>query len=417
MACLFLAAAVPQALAVPAARPYTVDHYDVRITPDLGKQHLTGEVAIEFHATTDRLEAIELDAATTLEVTAVLDGGVSQKFKHEGGQVLVALSKAALKGERRTLTVRYQAGPGKGLKFFPDQVYSAYSTDEWLVCNFRPDGRATLRLWITAVDGLQVAASGEGSSPWHIDTPTPPFLYGFAVGHFTEWTSPGLRILGPPGDAAPWRAILAITREAIQFFAEKTGKEYSGALYTQVFTHGRPEQENANLTLLPESYRESLQKLPDDLWLLAHELAHQWFAVQIQCRDWSDFWLNEGMATFLADAFLEHRFGRQRYEKEIEESRTLYEGFKSQGKDRSLSFHNWTTTQEANGRIPYHKGAYVLDLLRRQMGDEAFWRGFRLYTRQSWTRSVTSEDFQNAMQAASGKSLAPFFEQWVYSPR
>jgi aminopeptidase N len=229
--------------------------------------------------------------------------------------------------------------------------------------------------------------------------------------------SPGLRFLAPAGGATSLRTLLDVTRDAVQFFGEKTGKAYSGALYTQVFTHGRPEQENANLTLLAESYNDSLQKQPDDLWLLAHELAHQWYAVQIQCLDWSDFWLNEGMATFLADAYLEHRFGRQRYEKEIEQSRTLYEGLKSQGQDRSLSFHNWTTTQEASGRIPYHKGAYVLDLLRRHMGDDAFWRGLRLYTRDNWNQSVTSEDLQNAMQAAAGKSLTPFFEQWVYSPR
>jgi len=50
-----------------------------------------------------------------------------------------------------------------------------------------------------------------------------------------------------------------------------------------------------------------------DLWLGAHEFAHQWWGNMVTCRDWNHFWLNEGVATFIAAAYLEHRFGRAAY--------------------------------------------------------------------------------------------------------
>jgi aminopeptidase N len=198
------------------------------------------------------------------------------------------------------------------------------------------------------------------------------------------------------------------------FLAERSGHAYPGDTYTQVFPHGGVEQEAVGMTLLPESYGAGLAQHPGDLWLLAHELAHQWYGIGIPARDWSDFWLSEGMATFLADAFLEKRFGKARYESEIANSRQIYDSLRTQGKDRPLFYTGWQTPQQAGGSLPYHKGAWVLSELRRQLTDEVFWRGLRAYTAAHWGNPVTSDDLKAAMQSAAGKDLTKFFEQWVY---
>ncbi len=406
------------AVAAPAARPYKVDRYDVRIAPDPNKQRLDGEVVIRYRGRTASLTTVELDAGAAVEISEVLDGSTRLRFERQGGLLLVTLATPARDGAPRGLTIRYHAGPGKGLHFYPDQVYSEFFTNDWMVCNDRPEARATLRLRIAAPKGWRVAASGvpAGRGEWRADSPTPPFLYGFAAGRFHETGDGRGRVLGPADTMQSAPAILDATRAALRFFAAKTGRDYPARLYTQVFTHESPMQENANLTLLPEAYATSLRAKPDDLWLLAHELAHQWYAIGIPCQDWSDFWLNEGMATFLADAFLEARFGRERYEREIARSRAIYERLRGEGKDRALSFHAWNTANEASGQIPYHKGAYVLDLLRREMGEDAFWSGLQIYTRDNWGRPVTSRELQAAMEAAAGKGLAAFFDRWVYGP-
>ena len=64
--------------------------------------------------------------------------------------------------------------------------------------------------------------------------------------------------------------------------------------------------------------------------------------------------------------------------------------------------------------VQYAKGALFLDHLRTQLGDAVFWRGIRTYTRKHAGGTVTSRDFQVAMQHASGRDLQPLFAQWVY---
>lgn len=44
----------------------------------------------------------------------------------------------------------------------------------------------------------------------------------------------------------------------------------------------------------------------------------------------------------------------------------------------------------------------------------AIWKGLKEYTRKYWGKSVTTKDFQRAMQTASDKDLTAFFDKWVY---
>ncbi len=112
--------------------------------------------------------------------------------------------------------------------------------------------------------------------------------------------------------------------------------------------------------------------------------------------------------------YLGEKFGAERYTKEIEASHQNYEKMKAEGKDRPLSFTGWKMPHDAGGRLPYDKGAWVLHLLRQQMGDDAFWRGLRVYTKDNWGKQVTSKDFEESMEAVTDTPLAGFFQTWVY---
>jgi aminopeptidase N len=424
-----LAAATTVAItagAAPLQRNFAVEHYDVSIQPDLAKKSLTGEVSIRFHSRIDRLSALELDAGA-MEITSVSGNGGAQYTERRGAVLVVVLGKTLNEGEQSTITIRYRAPAGKGLAFFPDQVYGFFLTSDWLPCSDRPDDPATLRLRISADPHWKVAASGnlQGTTTenghsvteWKIDTPTPTYLFGFAAGEFaesvTQHNKTALRILAPAGMAmAP---VADATGAAMQFFADRTGVAYPLASYTQVFAPGDAQQEAVGMALLPASYGEKLAKQTDDLWPLANQLAHQWYGVGIMCADWSDFWLSAGLSTFMADAFLEKRFGKARYEKEIAHSRAIFESWQADGKDRPLSLGDWQTPQQAMGELPYHKGAVVLDQLRHLLTDDVFWRSLHRYTSQYWGKRVTTDNLESAMDAGSGKtkSLTKFFERWV----
>src|SRR5580700_7060256 len=185
---------VSVALAAPLQRNYAVEHYDVSVAPDVAAKSLSGEVTISYHSRIGRLDALELDAGDALQIASVMDNQTPQWFERKGSLLIVVLTNPARTGEHRRVTIRYQAGPAKGLLFFPGQVYTSFFTSDWMVCNDRSDEPATLRLQVAAPPDFKIAAT------LRLDTPTPPFLYAFAVGAFEESTSEvngvKLRVLG-----------------------------------------------------------------------------------------------------------------------------------------------------------------------------------------------------------------------------
>jgi aminopeptidase N len=406
---LVWSAVVPLGASVPE-RLYTAENYDVSIQADLANQRLVGEVKIRLHSRADfPISALELDAGG-LQITSVLEGQSPQWFERNRGMLFVTLTKPLHADEQRTVTVRYQATPSQGLQFFPDQIYTS-NTSDWMPCNDRPGERATLHLTIASAPNVKVAASGkltathENITEWQLDSPTEPSRFGFALGSFSENTADAgdvkLRILGAGTE------IVEPTKAALQYFAERTGKHYPGSIYTQAFVHGDVIRSmSGGLTLLPESYAQGLLKKPDDQWLLASELAQQWYGDSIAAKDWSDLWLSRGVSAFLADEFLGERFGKDRYEREVQRSRQIYEQMRGQGKDRALSDVEWKTRQEADGEIPLHKGVWFLSQVKHLLGDNAFLEGMRLYTNGQWSQLATSADLQKAFDAVN-RNAAP----------
>ena len=79
-----------------------------------------------------------------------------------------------------------------------------------------------------------------------------------------------------------------------------------------------------------------------------------------------------------------------------------------------MVFLDWSNPTSNDRNIVYFKGAFVLHLLREKLGDKVFWEGIKVYSQENLGKSVTTKDFQNAMESASNKSLKEFFDRWVY---
>ncbi|PYR33178.1 MAG: hypothetical protein DMF90_21750 [Acidobacteria bacterium] len=111
---------------------------------------------------------------------------------------------------------------------------------------------------------------------------------------------------------------------------------------------------------------------------------------------------------------MEQRFGREEYQRTIEDWRSRYEKVRDAGHDRSLVFPDWNRPTADDRTLVYQKGAYVLHLLRETLGERLFWEGIRDYTRRYAGMSVTTVEFQHAMERSTGKDLSVFFKTWVY---
>jgi aminopeptidase N len=410
--------------------PFDVLHYDARVEPDVVNKTVKGRVSIRLVAREGGLGALEFDCGD-LVMDAVRVGAKAEKFERLEKVVRVFLSRPARAGEAREVEFEYHGAPRRGIRFHPEleQVYTVFTTSQWMVCVDAPDDRATLRLTLVLPANLSNVANGREvarrvlpdrrvAHEWRQDSPVSTYVFGFAAGRFREVTERRgrvrLRYMAEKFTGEELRRVFRDTADMIAFYEERSGVRYADATYTQVLAPGGIDQEMSGFTVMNEGYGREVLADERAVWLGAHELSHQWWGIAVTARDWTHFWLNEGVATFIATAYKERRFGREEYMREIEKYRASYEKVRDAGKDRSLVFPDWIRPTREDRTLVYDKGAYVLHLLREEVGERAFWAGLRQYTRKFVGKSVTTSDFQTEMERASGRSLSDFFAKWVY---
>ena len=115
-------------------------------------------------------------------------------------------------------------------------------------------------------------------------------------------------------------------------------------------------------------------------------------------------------------AYLEHRFGKEEYLRQIDAARVKYQAIREAGQDKSLVFPDWDKPTPADRSLVYDKGALVMHELRTMLGEDKFWKGLKHYTQKHWGQSVQTADFKTAMEEATGADLSPFFMQWIEIP-
>jgi aminopeptidase N len=399
-------------------------HYTATLEPDIAGKSVKGSVLIRF-ATTSTV--VEFDCGE-LTVDAVRASGAPLKFSVANRRLRIELPSEK---RVREIEIDFHGTPKYGIRFFPDrqQVYTVFSTSQWMVCIDDPSDKAALTFKLILPASLMPIANGKlisqselpnnrRVSEWRQDTAIPTYIFGFAAGPFhvvkEKRRNVEFQYLATKFTEDQVRRIFRDTPDMLDFFEDRAGVKYSEKTYTQVLAAGGVAQEMDSFTALEETYGEEVLKNEQDVWLGAHEFAHQWWGNMVTCRDWNHFWLNEGIATFIAAAYLEHRFGRAAYMREIETYRTNYEKVRAAGKDKSLVFPDWLNPTREDRTLVYDKGAYVVHLLREEMGERNFWNGLRLFTRRHFGKSVVTTDFVAAMEEAHGKSLKEFFAKWVY---
>lgn len=398
-------------------------HYAATLEPDIDAKSVKGTVNIRFVTESDAVEF----SCGDLVVESVQENGKPLQFSTSDRRLRVSLPKR--KGERE-IEVSYHGAPKRGIRFFPDrqQVYTIFSTSQWMVCIDDPADKATFTFKLILPAALTPIANGQlvsqrelpnkkRVSEWRQKNAIPTYIFGFAAGPFhvvkEKHQNVELQYFATNYSETEVRRIFRDTPDMLDFFEDRAGVKYADKTYSQVLAAGGVEQEMSSFTALKEAYGKDLLENQQDLWLAAHEFAHQWWGNMVTCRDWNHFWLNEGVATFMAAAYLEHRFGRAVYLREIETYKENYEQVRVARKDKPLVFPDWLNPTREDRTLVYDKGAYVLHLLREEMGEAAFWKGLRLFTQRYFGKSVVTSDFMSAMEEANGKSLKEFFQKWV----
>jgi aminopeptidase N len=413
-----------------AARGFDVLHYEVALVPDIARRQIVGRQHVQIRSETAGLAEILFDSGE-LKVSAVNAQGRPQRFAQGEGKLRIALDQPLRRDAVATLQITYTGSPPYGLEFAPerDEVYTIFSTSQWMPSVDAPDERATLALSLTLPAGLlatgtgralpaRTLADGRVEHRWQLDTPMPGYVYGFAAGRYQQAQAKhagiALRFLSAERSPEQLQAIFARTGGMLDFFAARAGLPYRGD-YQQALVADTIGQEMAGLSLMSEAYGQEVLDDPDHVALIAHEAAHQWWGNRVTCASWEHFWLNEAFANFMTAAYLQQSQGEAAYQAQVQRWRSRLEALRAKRADHALVYDSWNAPTADDRAVVYQKGAYVLHLLRAELGEETFWRGVRDYTRHHDGQSVETADFQRAMEKSAGRSLQPFFAQWVYS--
>jgi aminopeptidase N len=151
----------------------------------------------------------------------------------------------------------------------------------------------------------------------------------------------------------------------------------------------------------------------DSTPLLAHEIAHQWYGNTVTEADWPHLWLSEGFATYLTGLYLEHARGPAALTTFMTEARRTVRRFHDRNPNTPLVDTTFRDPNELLTSNPYQKGAWVLHMLRHEVGTETFWDGLRTYYDRYRNENASTRDFRRVMEDVSGQALAGFFDQWT----
>jgi aminopeptidase N len=429
--------------ALPGVRPryapdraFQVRHLRLELALDWEEKSVTGSATLSLR----RLHGarrLEIDAVE-MKIGAVYLLAQAVDFSYDGARLQVDVANQLpdefdLKVEyacqpRRGL---YFVGPDKGYPQKPREIWSQGQDEDsrhWFPCFDAPNQKATTELIVTVPDGMTAISNGrlvarEGQRfHFKLEIPHSPYLVTLAAGKFVElrdeWQDVDVLYYVPPGREEDARRAFGRTPEMIAFFSEYLGVRYPWPKYAQVCVHdfifGGMENTSATTLTIDTLHdaRAAIDYTSEPL--VSHELAHQWFGDLLTCRDWSEGWLNEGFATYLETLWKEHAHGIDEATLEVVENQDLYIAEDTGRYRRPIVTRQWEEPLEIFDRHLYEKGALVLHMLRRKLGDGPFRAALRDYVEKHRGGSVETRDLARAVEEATGRNIDRFFDQWVY---
>ena len=436
----------PAAVDSPAYRKYAPDrrvdllHLALDVTPDFKARTVAGTATLTFKPIATPLDELRLDAVE-LRVASVTSSEKLAAHQVTDREIVLTFSPAIPAGKEARVTVKYSAEPRKGLYFrTPEMGYAEThlwtqgepgEARHWFPSIDHPVEKFTSEVtcrvpagMVALSNGRQVSAQpgagGLTAFHWAQEKPHVTYLITLVAGQLKKIEDKHrdipLEFWTTPSDLAAAPNSFRHTKHMMQFFEREIGVNYPWAKYGQACVHDYHwgGMENTSLTTL--NFRTLFTPETENLFssdsLVAHELAHQWFGDLVTCKDWSHIWLNEGFATYY-DWLWQGDFGGTN-----ETLHALYSAAKgilaNQNETRGIVWRKFGAPEEMFNYLAYPKGAWVLHMLRCQLGADLYRRCVRTWLDRHAYGSVETADLRKVIEELSGRSYERFFEQWVH---
>lgn len=419
---------------------YDVLHYDLDLHIDPARPYLKGLATLTLKATVHHLASFYLDLRD-MEVRVVIIERESVQFRKDTNKVKVWLPRSMNFGTTFEVSILYGGTPYAtesryssfftvGLEYTENPPRLAFANQPdgastWFPSNDHPADRATYSFHLTVppgytglANGIQTATAqnwnGTRRFDWEMNRPMATNLAVVAVGDYAkieEETENGLTLeyFAYQGTEDKVREVFSST-DLLFSYLEALFGPYPFQSYAQAVTPmANGAIETQTMTMMPRSVirADSEEAL---FTLIAHEIAHHWYGNTVGLKSWQDIWLNEGFATYAEWLALEQRYGIQPPLNQ------------RSAQERALSTNRRHTPlanplpNETFGTDSYVKGAWVLHMLRQNLGDDLFFELLQQWAVVYADQPVTTLDFFRVAEQVGNRDLTRFRRQWLETP-
>lgn len=402
---------------------------------DPAVNYISGSVLSSIKFMKDNVAEIRFDLNDVLQVDSVYYNNNKISFEHASDQIKIALPAVVSKNTSAEVEVFYQgAPPQNGLGSFVASKHNnspiiwtlsePYGARDWWPCKESlTDKIDSIDIYITCPEQYRAASNGKlisdevsgtnRTAHWSHRYPIATYLVAFAVTNYQTYTdyldlSGGKKIevlnYIYPEYLTTAKSKAAETLDILSFYNQKFGTyPFASEKYGHAQFGWGGGMEHQTMSFM--YYLE--------FELVAHEMAHQWFGDCVTLNSWHDIWLNEGFATYLTGLSYENLLNGQYWQtwkdNQVKRITSLAGG--------SVYVTDTTDVDRIfSGRLSYSKGAYLLHMLRWELGDSAFFAGMNNYLNDPTVKYGfgTQEKIVSHMEAAGDTSLTEFFNDWYY---
>ena len=424
---------------------YNITYHKLEFNLDPATPLINGVVTTHFIAQ-ENMTQITFDLADNMFVSQVMQNGNSLSFvQNTNDELVITLFSTVYQGNTGIVEITYSGNPiSSGFGSFEQSAHGVdsdpiiwtlsepYGAKGWWPCKqdlndkiesidvyiTTPQVNPNLKEYVAVSNGLEQNQAINGSfktTHFKHQYPIPAYLVAIAVTNYDMYSHT------VTNNGAPFDIVNYIYPENLANAQESTSVTVDIMnLYTNLFEeypfasekYGHAQfgwgggMEHTTVSFMGSFGRN----------LIAHELAHQWFGDKITCGSWKDIWLNEGFATYLSGLVIENLDGNSAF---INWKQQLITSITSEPSGAVYLTDADTTSVNRifNGRLSYNKGAMVLHMLRKKLGESNFYQGMQNYLSDvnfAYSYAKTS-DFMEVMASSSGVNLTEFFNDWIYN--
>ncbi len=443
---------------------YDVGFYALTLSVNPGDSTIDGTLRVDARVVAPvTWLVLDLDpvlAVRSVKPVTLTDGAAGLSFERRGGKLWIQLPHAAQPGDKLSVTIEYggrpMAAPVRKGSWSDGFLWTRSKTGEpwlgvvsvlngadiWWPCKDHPsDEPDSMAINITVPEPLTVASNGRlrdyrrfridgkrmHSFHWFVSTPINNYGVTLNIAQYSKLEDSYRSINGEtfpitfwvmPDDYFKAMTLFPQISEHMNFLERTLGPypfradkyavaqtPYSGMEHQTIISYGGDFKDN-------EYGFDTLH---------FHELSHEWFANLVTAPDWRDWWLHEGVASYLEAIYAESLHDTPAYHRYMA-------GFRSRIQNvKPLAPRETQRTRDIYGGDLYSKGAWVLHSLRYLIGKKELLRALRqlaypepaleYVTDGRQCHFVTTDEFQRVVESVSGRRLGWFFDVYLRQPR